>query len=79
MIPFSYVWGSRATLLFVDDQLWVCWPVEKPLEMHGIIKDLLRPDDLVEAEVVVPFLQGVERYVTIVLAQWMRRRIQVHV
>lgn len=41
--------------------------------MDRIVEHLLRPDNLVETEVVVPLFQGVKGDVTIVLAQRMRR------
>lgn len=79
MIPFSYVWRGRLPSLFlVNHQLRVCWPVEKSLEMHRVIKVLLGLDHLIEAEVVMPLFQGVEGNVSIVLAQWMLCRMHIH-
>ena len=70
MIPFGYVLRSCESL--VHNQLRVSRPVEQPLEMDRIVELLLPPYDLVEAEVVVPLLQRVERDVPVVLAQRMR-------
>ena len=72
IIPVGNVLGSWSCVLLVDYELWIGRSLKQSLEMHGIMELLLRPEDLVEAEVVVPLLERVEGDVSIELAQRMR-------
>ena len=63
----SYLLG----LLLEEHHHRVSGVVEQALEVHSVVQLLLGVDGLVEAEVVVPLLQGVERDVPVELPEGM--------
>ena len=63
----------------VDNHHWICWPIQQPLEMHGVVDLRLRIDGLGEAEVVVSLFEGVEGDVSVELAKWVRLVFHIHV
>ena len=65
--------GRYFFLLFLEENHdWVSGVIQQALEVHGVMQLLFRIYGLIKTEVVMPLLQSLKCYVSIVRTEWVR-------